>query len=96
MAAQVGIAGSTKVGSNCMFGGQAGLSGHIHVGDNSQIGAQAGIMSDVKANSKILGAPAIPVSRFMRSSVIFEKLPEMYKMINKLQKEVEEMKMKQL
>ncbi|MDR3266905.1 MAG: UDP-3-O-(3-hydroxymyristoyl)glucosamine N-acyltransferase [Tannerella sp.] len=94
MASQVGIAGSTKIGSNCTLGGQAGLSGHIHIGDNSQIGPQAGIISDVEANSKIMGAPAMPVSRFMRSSVIFEKLPEMYRMINKLQKEVEEMKMK--
>ena len=29
MAAQTGIAGSTKVGKNCMFGGQVGLAGHI-------------------------------------------------------------------
>jgi UDP-3-O-[3-hydroxymyristoyl] glucosamine N-acyltransferase len=94
MASQVGIAGSTKVGANCMLGGQAGLSGHIHIGDNSQIGPRAGIMSDVEANAKIMGAPAMPVTRFMRSSVIFEKLPEMYQMINKLQKEIEKMKMK--
>jgi UDP-3-O-[3-hydroxymyristoyl] glucosamine N-acyltransferase len=84
MASQVGIAGSAKIGSNCMLGGQAGLSGHIQVGDNSQIGPQAGIISNVKANSKILGSPAMPVSGFMRSSVIFEKLPEMYQMLNKM------------
>ncbi|MDR2147497.1 MAG: UDP-3-O-(3-hydroxymyristoyl)glucosamine N-acyltransferase [Tannerella sp.] len=95
IAAQTGIAGSTKVGANCMLGGQVGLGGHIHIGDHSQIGAQAGIISDVEANSKIIGSPAISVSRFMRSSVIFEKLPEMYQLIGKLQKEVEELKMKQ-
>jgi UDP-3-O-[3-hydroxymyristoyl] glucosamine N-acyltransferase len=92
MASQVGIAGSTKVGSNCMLGGQVGLSGHIHIGDNSQIGPQAGIISNVKPNSKIMGAPAMPVTRFMRSSVIFEKLPEIYQIISKLQKEIEEIK----
>ncbi|MDR0825610.1 MAG: UDP-3-O-(3-hydroxymyristoyl)glucosamine N-acyltransferase [Prevotella sp.] len=96
MAAQVGIAGSTKVGSNCMLGGQVGLIGHIHIGDNAQIGAQAGIISDVAKDSKILGSPAMPVSKFMRSSVIIEKLPDMYRLLNKLQKEVEEMKKKQL
>jgi UDP-3-O-[3-hydroxymyristoyl] glucosamine N-acyltransferase len=94
MASQVGIAGSTKVGANCMLGGQVGLSGHIHVGDNSQIGPQAGVISNVKANSKVMGAPVMPVSRFMRSSVIFEKLPEIYQTVNKLQKEIEELKMK--
>jgi UDP-3-O-[3-hydroxymyristoyl] glucosamine N-acyltransferase len=95
MASQVGIAGSTKVGANCMLAGQVGLSGHIHIGDNSQIGPQAGIISNVEANSKIMGAPAMPISKFMRSSVIFQKLPELYQTINKLQKEVEKLKMKQ-
>ena len=31
MASQGGIAGSTKVGEWCMFGGQVGLAGHIKI-----------------------------------------------------------------
>lgn len=92
MAAQVGIAGSTKVGSNCMFGGQVGLGGHIHIGDNTQIGAQSGIISNIDANSKIMGSPAIPVKSFMRSGVLLEKLPDIYKTLYRLEKEVEELK----
>ena len=92
MAAQVGIAGSVKVGANCMFGGQAGLGGHINIGDNSQIGAQSGIISNIKENSQIIGSPAIPVKTFLRSSLLFEKLPDIYKTINKLEKEIEELK----
>jgi len=92
MAAQVGIAGSTKVGSNCMLGGQVGLGGHIKIGDNTKIGAQSGIVSNTVAGSEIMGSPAIPVKNFMHSSIIFKKLPEMYKTLYQLQQEVEELK----
>ena len=92
MAAQVGIAGSTKVGSNCMLGGQVGLGGHIKIGDNTKIGAQSGIVSNTVASSEIMGSPAIPVKNFMHSSIIFKKLPEMYKTLYQLQQEVEELK----
>ena len=92
MAALTGIAGSTKIGSNCMFGGQVGIGGHISIGDNTQIGAQSGLISNIKEGSQILGSPAIPVKNFMRSSLLFEKLPEIYRTINKLMKEVEELK----
>lgn len=92
MAAQVGVSGSTKIGKHCMFGGQVGLGGHITVGDNANIGAQSGIISNVEDNAKILGAPAIPVRDFFRSSVIFSKLPEMYRQLDKLQKELDQLK----
>ncbi|WP_185153936.1 MULTISPECIES: UDP-3-O-(3-hydroxymyristoyl)glucosamine N-acyltransferase [unclassified Dysgonomonas] len=94
MAAQVGVSGSTKIGKQCMFGGQVGLGGHITVGDNANIGAQAGIISNVKANAKIIGAPAMPVKDFFRSSVVFPKLPEMYRQMAQLQREIEELKSK--
>ena len=92
MAAQVGIAGSTKIGSNCMFGGQAGVAGHVHIGDNSQIAAQSGIISSLEADSKVMGTPSIPLRKFLRSSILFEKLSELYQTLNKLEREMEELK----
>ena len=77
MAAQVGIAGSVKVGKHCMFGGQVGLAGHIHVADHVVFGAQCGVISDVKEPATLLGAPAINAKAFMRSSAIFNRLPDM-------------------
>jgi UDP-3-O-[3-hydroxymyristoyl] glucosamine N-acyltransferase len=50
IAAQTGIAGSSKIGSNCMFGGQVGITGHISIPDGTVISAQAGIISSVKTN----------------------------------------------
>lgn len=95
MAAQVGISGSTKIGNQVILGGQVGIGGHIKIGDNSSIGAQAGIISNVKPESKIIGSPAIPVKDFFRSSVIFPKLPDLYKEIAALRREIEELKSKQ-
>ncbi len=95
MAAQTGIAGSTKVGKNCMFGGQVGLAGHIKIADGTKIGAQAGILGDVKEeNTVILGSPAIDYKQFLKSSVVFRKLPELKSKVDKIEKEVEVLKKK--
>jgi UDP-3-O-[3-hydroxymyristoyl] glucosamine N-acyltransferase len=95
MAAQTGIAGSTKVGKNCMFGGQVGIAGHIKIANGTKIGAQGGILGDVKEESTaIIGSPAIDVKQFLRSSVIFKKLPEMKVKIDSLEKEIESLKKK--
>ena len=92
MAALVGIAGSTKIGSNCMFGGQSGACGHLTVGDGSKVAAQTGIINNKPPNSEIMGMPAIPLKNFLRSSLLFEKLPDIYRTISRLEKEVEELK----
>ena len=92
MAAQVGISGSTKIGKNCIMGGQAGLGGRIKIGDNVSIGAQAGIISNIESGRSIIGSPAIDVKNFFRSSVIFPKLPEIYRQIDQLQKELDLLK----
>ncbi|MPN04113.1 UDP-3-O-acylglucosamine N-acyltransferase [bioreactor metagenome] len=94
MASQVGIAGSTKVGENCVLGGQVGLGGHITIGKNSQIGAQSGIISNTKEGSEIMGSPAVPVKSFFKSSIIIPKLPDMYRQLNALEKELSELKKK--
>ena len=92
MAAQVVIAGSVKVGKHCMFGGQVGLAGHIQIADDVTLGAQAGVISSVKEATTLLGAPAIQARNFMRSSAIFNRLPELYRTIGQLQREVETLK----
>jgi UDP-3-O-[3-hydroxymyristoyl] glucosamine N-acyltransferase len=92
MAAQVGIAGSVKIGKHCQFGGQAGLAGHIHIQDNVSIGAQAGVIGNIKSGHTILGSPAIDAKSFMRSSAIFNRLPDMYRTLGQLEREIEQLK----
>jgi UDP-3-O-[3-hydroxymyristoyl] glucosamine N-acyltransferase len=92
MAAQVGIAGSTKIGKNCMLGGQVGIAGHIRIGDGAKLGAQAGIISDIKENSAVLGAPALDIKQFMRSYAIFRKLPDLKTKLDTLEKDLKALK----
>jgi UDP-3-O-[3-hydroxymyristoyl] glucosamine N-acyltransferase len=92
IAAQTGVSGSTKIGKNCMLGGQIGLGGHIKIGDQVNIGAQSGIISNIEGGRNIMGAPAIDVKNYFRSSIIFSKLPELYRNYNQLQKEVDTLK----
>jgi UDP-3-O-[3-hydroxymyristoyl] glucosamine N-acyltransferase len=95
MAAQTGISGSTKVGKNCMFGGQVGLAGHLKIADGTKIGAQSGIPGNVKKeNSVLLGYPAIDHKDFLRSSIVFRKLPELKTKIDDLEKEIRLLKEK--
>lgn len=95
MAALTGIAGSSKIGANCMFGGQVGIAGHLKVADGTRIGAQAGVIGDVKEENKILlGSPAIEHKQFLRSSVVFNRLPDLKAKLDRVEKELTDIKSK--
>jgi UDP-3-O-[3-hydroxymyristoyl] glucosamine N-acyltransferase len=90
IAAQCGIAGSTKVGKHCIFAGQVGVAGHLHIADNTIFGAQCGVPNSVKEPNQILmGYPAIPMGNFRRSSVVFKNLPELQKKVYELEKKLQ-------
>ncbi len=93
MSAQVGMAGSTKVGAWCMVGGQAGFSGHITIADKTFVGAQSGVISNTKGNGEqLIGAPAIDPKVFFKAQAVMKKLPDMYRELGALRKEIEELK----
>ena len=92
IASQTGISGSTKIGEKCVFGGQVGLAGHINIGNEVKIGAQSGIMKDLKDGAELIGSPAIPIKDWYRSSVIFGKLPEMYRDLSQLKRDITKLK----
>lgn len=92
MAAQTGIAGSTKIGENCVFAGQVGIGGHISIENDVKIGAQSGIISNIKSGSEIMGSPAYPLKKYLKTSIVLPKLPDLYKEIEVLKKEIEKLK----
>ncbi len=74
IAAQTGIAGSTKIGRNCMLGGQVGISGHLNIADKTTIAAQSGVLGDIKEEGRtLMGYPAIEHKEYIRAYVIFRK-----------------------
>ena len=95
MSAQAGMAGSTKVGAWCMVGGQAGFSGHITIADKTIVGAQSGVISNTKGNGEqLIGAPAVNPKMYFKARALDAKLPEMYRQIAALQRELDELKKK--
>jgi UDP-3-O-[3-hydroxymyristoyl] glucosamine N-acyltransferase len=95
MSAQAGMAGSTKIGAWCMVGGQAGFSGHIHVADKTMVGAQCGVINNTKGDGEnLIGSPAMNPKEFFKAKALYRRLPDMYKEIGALRKEIEELKNK--
>ncbi len=85
IAAQSGIAGSTRIGRGVRLGGQSGLAGHVRIGDGASIGAQAGVIGDVPAGETYSGYPARPHRDAMRREAAVRKLPEIVRRIRALE-----------
>jgi UDP-3-O-[3-hydroxymyristoyl] glucosamine N-acyltransferase len=86
LAAQVGLAGSTKLGRGVQMGGQAGAAGHLTIGDGAQIVAQSGIPSSVPAGQVVGGYPAVEVTRWRRTSAALLRLPELLRRVRRLER----------
>ena len=86
IAAQTGVAGSSKIGKNCLIGGQVGVAGHIHIGDRVKIQAQSGIGRNIKDDEMIQGSPAIGYSEYNKAYVHFKNLPKIEDRLTKLEK----------
>ncbi len=96
MSAQVGLAGSTKIGSWCMVGGQAGFAGHIQVADKTFVGAQCGVISNTKGQGEqLIGSPAMDPKLYFKAMAVMKHLPDMYRELNALKRQVEELSQKQ-
>jgi UDP-3-O-[3-hydroxymyristoyl] glucosamine N-acyltransferase len=90
IAAQTGIAGSSKIGKNCLIGGQVGVAGHIHIGDRVKVQAQSGIGRNIKDDEVIQGSPAFGYSEWNKSYVHFKKLPKIDDRLTKLEKKLKD------
>ena len=82
---QAGIAGSTVLGNNVVLAGQVGIINHLHIGDGVVVTAQSGVGHDVEPGAKISGAPAFDNRRWLRSTAVFERLPELQRSVRQLE-----------
>lgn len=86
IAAQTGVAGSSKIGRNCQIGGQVGIAGHLTIGDGVRIQAQSGIASKLKDNAVVQGSPAFSLRDYMKSYVHFKNLQSLRDDVETLKK----------
>lgn len=90
MAAQVGIAGSTKIGKYCMLGGKVAINGHITICDRVIIMATSGVSKSITEPGIYSAAmPALAHKAWMKNMACFNKLSDIYKRVLKIEKTVE-------
>ena len=85
---QVGVAGTTKIGSWNTFAGQVGVAGQCTIGDQNTFGAQSGIPGNIGNGNTLMGYPVIPAREWARQAVYLKRLPDMQADIQKLKKEL--------
>ncbi|MBQ1623652.1 MAG: hypothetical protein II097_03705, partial [Bacteroidales bacterium] len=74
MAAMTGIAGSTRIGRGCKFGGQSGVNGHVTVADGTTLAAQSGIIANItQPDTTLVGYPALEYGTYMRAYALFRR-----------------------
>ena len=91
MAAQVGIAGSTDVEDDVVFGGQVGVGGHLTIGRGAIAVGQSGVTNSLDPGAFVAGYPAIDSRDWRKASVLFRRLPEMKRRIEQLEARVAEL-----
>lgn len=92
MASQVGLSGSTVIGERNVFGGQAATSDHVTVGDNMIFGGRSGIIGDMNIPGEYFGTPAVPLSTAMRVIALQTRLPELFKRMRAMERELEQLR----
>jgi len=89
LCSQVGISGSTTLEDYVVLGGQAGIGGHITIGKGTKAGGQTGIAYDVPPGSYLNGTPAIPYMLERRLQILHQRLPDLFKRVEVLEKKSE-------
>ena len=86
LCAQTGLAGSSEVGKNAILAGQAGVAGHCKLGDGVILTAKSAVSHDVPDGKMISGIPGFENRTWLRSVSLFQRLPELAKRLDRLEK----------
>jgi UDP-3-O-[3-hydroxymyristoyl] glucosamine N-acyltransferase len=90
-AAHTVVAGSTKIGKNCMTSGQVGIVGHLQVADGTIVTAQSGLSKSVtKSGEVLMGSPAFDANKYRKAFIHFRNLDALAQRVNALEKQSKE------
>jgi UDP-3-O-[3-hydroxymyristoyl] glucosamine N-acyltransferase len=80
-----GLAGSTVFGKNVIMAGSSGVIDHITIGDHSMIGTHSIVTKDMPSGQIWSGYPAVDHKRWLKSTLLVQKLPELVRRIKELE-----------
>jgi UDP-3-O-[3-hydroxymyristoyl] glucosamine N-acyltransferase len=91
MSRGVGIAGSTRIGKNCLFAGMTGVKDHIEIADNVIVTAMSMVSKSLsEAGSYSSNTPIDETRNWRKNSARFRQLDEMARRIRQLEKQLQE------
>lgn len=86
---QVGVGGSSKIGNGVVLAGQAGVADNADIGDGAMVAGQSGVAGKVKPGAKVGGSPSMDAGTFLKASAVcMPKLPDLFKRVKRLEKEL--------
>lgn len=92
IAAQTGIAGSTRIGREVVLAGQVGVVNHIEIGDGARIGPKSGIPRSVPPGALLSGGvAAAPHREWIKVMTLLPNLAKLWSGVRRLEREVAEL-----
>lgn len=89
IAAQTGIAGSSRVGDHVMIGGQVGITGHVEVGDRNMIAARTGVSKNLPADGGVWwSTPATPLREAKAQLARIHLLGKLFARVREIEKKL--------
>ena len=88
IAAQTGVAGSSKIGAGCMMAGQVGIAGHLTIGDGVRLGSKSGVSNSIADGEAFMGYPAVPLGKFQRTNAVIRNLLTLSADVHELKKKL--------
>ncbi|MBI2357618.1 MAG: UDP-3-O-(3-hydroxymyristoyl)glucosamine N-acyltransferase [Deltaproteobacteria bacterium] len=92
IAAQTGIAGSTRVGREVVLAGQVGVVNHVEIGDRARIGPKSGIPRSVPPGALLSGGvAAAPHHEWIKVMTLLPNLAKLWNGMRRLERKVAEL-----
>jgi UDP-3-O-[3-hydroxymyristoyl] glucosamine N-acyltransferase len=89
--AQVGIAGSSKLGDGVVLGGQAAVVDNVEIGDGVMVAAQSGVINNIPPGKQLAWSPAIDRKEALRAVAGILRLPALNEQVKKLSARVDKL-----
>jgi UDP-3-O-[3-hydroxymyristoyl] glucosamine N-acyltransferase len=87
--AQVGVAGSTRIGARAILAGQAGIAGHLTIGAGARVGAQTGVGQDIPPGEDHFGSPSREKGEALRIHAMLGRLSDLFARVKELERRAE-------
>lgn len=77
-------AGSTSIGSYCVFGGRTTISGHLSIADKTQVSGLSGISKSITKPGEYGGFPLQDLKGALKTRVAIRQLPKMIRQVRQI------------